>query len=210
MALKRAFTDKEAYGLTQRHREIGEKYLRKHKTAGAIPESESMKLYELFMIGSTFQELDQQFDQHELGQIILTAALKGWCADRDKMMYTLKDRVRSKVVKSVIDQVDFLTTMLQCTNAQHMQAMRKYILDPENNIPPTITPKNIKEYKDISETLYKIVQGATPGAKGKVSPMFDALSPSPQQKQRVKEALDEEEEEFDPQAFLAENSDVVE
>ena len=209
MALKRALSEKERYGLTQHQIDIAEKYLRKHKTAGAIAITPAMKVYELFMIGSSFQELDQQFDQYDIAQIILTAAIRGWCVDRDKMMHTLRDRVRAKVVKSVIDQVDFLTTMLQCVNAQHMNDMRKYILDPENNVPPTITIKNIKEYKEVSETLYKIVQGATPGAKGKTSPMFDALAPDvPESKKKT--LPEDEEEEFDPTQFLAENSDVTE
>jgi len=207
MALKRALSEKERYGLTHQQIDMAEKYLRKNKTAGAIPQAESMKVYELFMIGSSFAELDQQFDQYTMAQIILTSALRGWCVDRDKMMHTLRDRVRAKVVKSVIDQVDFLTTMLQCVNAQHMNDMRRYILDPENNTPPDITIKNIKEYKEVSEVLYKIVQGATPGAKGKVSPMFDALSPEAHPKPRQNY---DEEDEFDPTTFLAENSDVEE
>ena len=86
-----------------------------------------------------------------------------------------------------------------------MNDMRKYILDPENNVPPTMTIKNIKEYKEVSETLYKIVQGATPGSKGKVSPMFDALAPDVPE-QNKKKLPEDDEDDFDPTAFLADNS----
>jgi hypothetical protein len=178
MALKRDFNDEEKIGLTQREIELGEKYLRKHKTAGAIGDVQSLKLYEMFLIGSSLHEIQQQFPEYEIGQIVLTAALKKWGMDRDKMQGTLRDRVRAKVVKSVIEQVDFLTSMLSVANVEHVDEMRKYIIDP-NNPKPNLRIKSIKDYKEVAEVLGKIVQGATPGAKSNsISPMFDALAPN--------------------------------
>lgn len=178
MALKRDFNDEEKIGLTQREIELGEKYLRKHKTAGAIGDVQSLKLYEMFLIGSSLHEIQQQFPEYEIGQIVLTAALKKWGMDRDKMQGTLRDRVRAKVVKSVIEQVDFLTSMLSVANVEHVDEMRKYIIDT-NNPKPMLRIKSIKDYKEVAEVLGKIVQGATPGAKSNsISPMFDALAPN--------------------------------
>lgn len=180
MALKREFTEIEKMGLSSQDIEIGEKYLRRNKTAGAIGEIESLKVFELFMIGNSFSELHAQFPQYELGQIIMTSAIRKWGADRERMQSTLRDRVKAKVVKSVIDQVDFLTAMLQVSSTEHMNDMRKYILDPANNPAPSLRIKSIKDYKEIADVLGKIVQGATPtGKDNKVSPMFDALSPQP-------------------------------
>jgi hypothetical protein len=178
MALKRDFNEEEKVGLTQREIELGEKYLRKHKTAGAIDDIEALKLYEMFLIGSSMQEIQQQFPQYEVGQIVLTAALKKWGLDREKMQGTLRDRVRAKVVKSVIEQVDFLTSILSVANVEHLDEMRRYIMDA-NNPKPSLRISSIKEYKDVTETLAKIVQGATPNAKNNtMSPMFDALAPN--------------------------------
>lgn len=178
MALKRSFNDDEKVGMSQPEIEIGEKYLRANKTAGAIGQTESLKLYEMYMVGCSFHEIHQQFPNYELGQIILTAALQKWGADRDKMQSSLRDRVRAKVIKSVIEQTDFLTSMLSVASAEHVSDMRKYIMDPDNNLPPSLRIKSIKDYKEVADTLAKIVQGATPGAKdNKHSPMFDALAP---------------------------------
>lgn len=178
MALKRDFNDDEKIGLTQREIELGEKYLRKYKTAGAIDDIQALKLYEMYLIGSSMHEIHQQFPQYEVGQIVLTAALKKWGMDREKMQGTLRDRVRAKVVKSVIEQVDFLTSMLSVATVEHLDEMRRYILD-SNNPKPSLRISNIKEYKDVTETLGKIVQGATPSAKSNnMSPMFDALAPA--------------------------------
>jgi hypothetical protein len=191
MALKRNFNDEEKVGLSTREVEIGEKYLRKHKTAGAIEEIEALKLYEMFLIGSSFTEINHQFPQYELGQIIMTAALRKWGTDREKMQGTLRDRVRAKVVKSVIEQVDFLTSMLSVASAEHIEQMRDYILD-STSPKPNLRIKSIKEYKEVTDTLSKIVQGATPNARNNsTSPMFDTLAPQPKKKVESKKKDDD-------------------
>lgn len=178
MALKKRLTQEEKYGLSEEETKLAEKYLRKHKTAGALKELEAAKLFELYLLGESLPKIAGQFTQYPMGQIALTAALRGWAYDRDKMMHTLQDRVKAKVVKSVLDQVDFLTTMMAVANAEHLEAMVKYCQDPINNPKPQMRVTNIKEYKDVAETLYKIVAGATPAGKDKkASPMFDALTP---------------------------------
>lgn len=182
MALKKNLTNEEKYGLSEEEIKLATKYLRKHKTAGALPELEAAKLYEMYLLGDSISKIAQQFSNYPIGQICLTAALKGWAKDRDKMMHTLQDRVRAKVVKSVLDQVDFLTSMMAVANAEHLEDMIKYVQDPINNPKPSMRVTNIKEYKDVAETLYKIVAGATGNNGGKdkgKSPMFDALTARP-------------------------------
>jgi hypothetical protein len=199
MALKRYFTDEERFGLTEEEIKLGEKFLRKYKTAGAIDEAESMKLYEMYMVGCSFYEINQQYPRYPIDQIILTAALRKWPHDREKMLGSLKDRVQAKVVKSVIEQVDFLTTMLSVANTEHLEAMRKFIIDPEKNPKPEIRVQNIKEYKEVVETLYKLVAGAGGGSKtSKASAMFEALEPS-----RAKKHLPEAPQEEDAATIIA-------
>jgi len=205
MALKRSFNDDEKIGMSQQEVEIGEKYLRANKTAGAVSQIESLKLYEMYMVGCSFHEIHQQFPNYDLGQIILTGALQRWGMDRDKMQSSLRDRVRSKVIKSVIEQTDFLTAMLSVASAEHIDQMRKYIVDPENNVAPSLRIKSIKDYKEVTDTLAKIVQGATPSARdNKHSPMFDALAPTaPSLPERNKAP---EEDEFNLDDILAQTT----
>lgn len=197
MALKRRFSEEEKFGLTEEEVKIAEKYLRKYKTAGAIPEVESIKLYELYMVGCSFHEIHQQHPEYPIAKIVLTAALRGWARDREKMMGSLRDRVQAKVVKSVIEQVELLTTMLSVTNVEHMDAMRRYIIDPMNNPKPDMRIQTIKDYKEITETLQKLVAGAT-GANKKSSAMFDALNAPAKTLPEGKE-----EEDDDPAAIIA-------
>jgi hypothetical protein len=203
MALKKNLTDEEKYGLSEEETKLATKYLRKHKTAGALTDLDAAKLYEMYLLGDSIAKIAQQFPQYPIGQIALTAALRGWPKDRDKMLHTLQDRVRAKVVKSVLEQVDFLTAMMSVANAEHLEAMIKYIQDPLNTPKPNMRVTNIKEYKDVAETLYKIVAGATGGGTGKdkqKSPMFEALtSPKP----KGLEEPEQEEEELDINALAA-------
>jgi len=197
--LKKKLTDEERHGLSEEEIKLAEKYLRKHKTAGALKELEAAKLFELYLLGESLSKIAQQFPQYSLGQVTLTAALRGWAHDRDKMMHTLQDRVRAKVVKSVLEQVDFLTAMMSVVNAEHLESMMKYCQDPVNNPKPALRIENIKEYKDVAETLYKIVSGATPSGRDKSkSPMFDALTP------QVINKLEPKIEEPDASILLAE------
>ena len=184
MALKKNLTDEEKYGLSEEEQKLATKYLRKNKTAGALTDLDAAKLYEMYLLGDSIAKIAQNFPNYPIGQIALTAALRGWAKDRDRMQHTLQDRVRAKVVKSVLDQVDFLTSMMAVANSEHLESMVKYIQDPINNPKPAMRVTNIKEYKDVAETLYKIVAGATGGGTGKdkqKSPMFDALTATPKQ-----------------------------
>lgn len=195
MALKRNFNDEEKIGMTQQEIDIGEKYLRAYKTAGAVPSPESIKLYEMYMVGCSYHEIHQQFPNYELGKIILTGALQKWGADRDRMQGSLRDRVRSKVIKSVIEQTDFLTSMLSVASAEHIEQMRNYILDPANNPAPSLRIRSIKDYKEVTDTLAKIIQGATPTAKdNKHSPVFDVLAPTGNNPEQEKKKQNEEED----------------
>lgn len=181
MALKTHLTDEERYGLSEEEVKLATKWLRANKTAGVIPDLEAAKLFEMYLLGEPIVKLAQTFPQYPIGQIAFTAAYKRWPHDRDRMLHTLKDRVQAKVVKSVIDQVDFLTAMMAVSNAEHLEAMVRYCQDPINNPKPSLRITSVKEYKDVSETLQKIVSGVA-GGNGdngrpqKASPMMNALS----------------------------------
>lgn len=194
MALKKNLTEEEKYGLSDEEIKLATKHLRKNKTAGALQDLEAAKLYEMYLLGDSIAKIAQNFPNHSIGQIALTAALRGWAKDRDRMQHTLQDRVRAKVVKSVLDQVDFLTSMMAVANTEHLEVMIKYIQDPINNPKPAMRVTNIKEYKDVAETLYKIVAGSTGGGTGKdkqKSPMFDALTASPKKLEDANDADDD-------------------
>ena len=84
MALKKNLSDEEKYGLSEEEIKLATKYLRKNKTAGALKDLEAARLYEMYLLGDSLAKIAQQFPQYPIGQITLTAALRGWAKDRDK------------------------------------------------------------------------------------------------------------------------------
>ena len=128
--LKKRLNEDERFGLTQEEIKLAEKWLRKHKTAGALTDGDAYKLFELFMIGTSFADMHLQYPEYPLAQILLTAALRQWGKDRDKLMSSLQDRVKAKIVKAVVESVDFLTSTLSVAGVEHLEQMRKYIKDP--------------------------------------------------------------------------------
>jgi hypothetical protein len=161
-----------------------------------------MLLYELFMIGTSFKDMHLQYPQYPLEQIILTAALRKWPSDRNRMMSSLKERVSAKVVKSVVESVDFLTSMLSVATVENIEQMRRYIQDPENNPKPAMRIQSIKEYKDILETLQKLVDGATNPNKQTKSNMFGTLEAPVQLSKKTEQNKTNQQE--DPAILLAE------
>lgn len=176
MGLKRQFTAHEQKGLTQEEIKVGLKYLRKHKTRGRIPDTEAVKVQEYFMVGATFHELAEQFPEYELGQIILTAAMKGWVHDRDRLLWTIQDRVKARIVKTFVGQIDFISTLLEVNNVEQLRALREYILDPSKQ-PPANRITNLKEYREICELLMKL------GGTGFMSPQGEGGKKGPKKKQ---------------------------
>lgn len=202
--LKKNLTEEEKFGLTAEEITLATRYLRRHKTKGALSDADAMLLYEHYMIGTSFKDLALQFPQFPIAQIILSAALRKWARDRDRMMSSLRDRVRAKVVKSVVESVDFLTMMISVTNAEHLETMRQYVLDPSKNKKPDLRIESIKEYKEILESLQKMVDGTT-NPKQKSSALYGALEDTKKigDKNKPKEI-----EEDDPAKMLAEVIDV--
>ena len=177
--LKKRLNEDERLGLTQEEIKLAEKWLRKHKTAGALSDGDALKLFELFMIGTSFSDMHLQYPQYPMGQILLTAALRQWCKDRDKLMSSLQDRVKAKIVKAVVESVDFLTSTLSVAGTEHLDQMRKYVNDPANNPVPKLRIGTLKEYKDVLETLQKLVSSTAPtNGKGGGSAMIGALEKS--------------------------------
>ena len=100
------------------------------------------------------------------------------------MMGTLKDRIQARVVKSVLEQVDFLSTLIAVTNAQHLDTMKAYLKDPKNTAVPEIAIKNIKDYKDVAESLNKLVSGVATTEPAKKGIVREAMKVQPSTKTR--------------------------
>lgn len=194
--LKKRLSDEEAIGLSPDERRLADKYVRKFKTAGALKGYEAIMVCELFMLGSSVNEIHYQYPAFTPGQIALTIGLNKWGKDREKVASSIRERVKAKVVKSVIEQVDVLTTMLSVSAKQHLEKMKMYIADPKNNPMPDMRIETIKEYKEVSESLMKLVQGTTSNG-GKPAPILASFLPQEQKQEKIEKPEEKKEISFD-------------
>lgn len=172
MALKRFLNDDEKFGLSGEEIRLAEKWLKKYKTAGAVQDPEAMKIYEMLILGSTVMEIHTSFPQWPIGQIALTIALRKWMHAREKMISSVSGTATARLAKSVIDSVNFLTSMLAVANTEHLMQMQKYVRDPENEPKPDLRIQSLKEYKEILDSLQKMVTGSG----GNKNSLLDKLS----------------------------------
>ena len=64
--------------------------------------------------------------------------------------------------------------------------MKDYIADPINNPPPNLKIESIKDYKEVAESLQKLVAGAQ-GKHQKTSAMFDAIGNTKTRHKEIKD-----------------------
>jgi len=154
--LKKKLNATERYGLTHDEVKSAENYLRFHKTQGTLNDQDAIPLYEMYLLGYSFEEIQKNYAQYSLGRIILTAALNSWTRDREKLAGSIMDRIKARIVRSTVEQVEYLSNMLAVANMESKDEVDKYLADPKSNPAPTMRIKSFKEYKDVVETLAKV------------------------------------------------------
>jgi hypothetical protein len=165
--LKKKLTPDEKVGLSDDEARQAERYLKKFRTKSIINEMEALPMMQLYMIGTSFTDIHNQYPDYPLPRILLTAALKKWGLNRSKLMGSLKDRVQAKVVKTLVDSVDFTSMLLQVAVTEHLEEMRAYIQDPKNNPLPSLRIQSMKDFDSVLGSLQKLMNTANPEAKGK-------------------------------------------
>lgn len=171
--LKKRLNAEERYGLTFDQIREAEKYLKQYKTAGALNPQEALPLYELYLLGYSMEDLNRKFPQYPLGKIALTAALNEWHKDREKLASSVYDRIRARIVRSTVEQVEFLTDMISVSTTENVEEMRRYLQDPSKSPPPDMRIKSLKEYSQVIEMLSKVADSvralATPAGQAEAA-----------------------------------------
>jgi hypothetical protein len=106
------------------------------------------------------------------------------------------DRIKARIVRSTVEQVEYLTGMLAVASVESKEEVQAYLNDPKNNAAPSMRIKSFKEYKDVVETLSKVTDfiksTATPGQEEQDPPKKIGGRPKkelPKAEERSTEAL---------------------
>jgi hypothetical protein len=156
--VKKRLKAEEKYGLTPEQIAEAERFIRKNKSIGAIAQQDAVPLYEMFVLGYAFQDLVRKFPQYELGRVIYTAAAGGWIKDRERLASSVYDRIRARVIRSTVEQVEFLTDMVAVSTAESSEEVRKYLANPNGQPPPQLRIKSFKDYQQVIEMLASVTE----------------------------------------------------
>lgn len=148
----------EKYGLTNEQVAAAERFLKRKPDAAPINQQDAASLYEMFMLDYTLEDIAAKFNQHEYGHVVYTAAVNSWIKDRERMAATIYDRIKSRVVRSTVEQVEFLTDMIAVSSKESAEEVKKYLQNPMANPPPQMRIKSFKDYQQVVEMLLKVTE----------------------------------------------------
>ncbi len=185
---KKKLNNTLSYGLTPDQVKEAEKCFNK-SPADFINAQEAIPLYEMFIIGYSFEEIQKHYPQFPLGRIILTASMNHWVKDRETLANSIYDRVKARLIKSTVEQVEFLTDLISVSATENSEEVRKYLADPINNQKPEMRIESLKEYKQVVDMLTSITSSMKTNVPQR--PSEDGMKKIPTKK--VKELKEDEE-----------------
>lgn len=161
---KTHFTDQEALGLSPDEKDKAEKWMRANFTSTQCETKDLPSLFEMYMLGYTFPDIQKEFPKYDVRQITMTAALHKWGAQKESMKASIQNRVQQKISKAVMEQVDFLTTLFDVAAIDNLQEMKAYVQDPNNAPKPKMAISSLKEYKEAVDMLSKVLNSINTAA----------------------------------------------
>jgi len=115
-------------------------------------------MLEAFLVGYSIDEVADRYPHADRQKLIYTAAVNGWAKKRQEVAASIYDRVRAKLVRSVVEQVDHMTDLLSVASTESKAQIAAYLQDPVANPPPQNRIRSMKEYKDAIESLMKLTE----------------------------------------------------
>ena len=93
----------------------------------ALSPSTASNMFNLFLNGSSLQEIWKLNRQIALGSIIEAAVKFNWHTEKVQYSQDLHGKIREKVVQSQLQATELLTDMLTVANKQHSEKLKRYI-----------------------------------------------------------------------------------
>jgi hypothetical protein len=155
--LKKKLSSEERKGLEALHVRQAEDYLSLHGNV-LLNELEASAPLEAFLVGYSIEEVSDRYPEINKSKLIATAAIGRWYSKRQEIASSIYDRVKAKLIRSVVEQVDYMTDLLSVASTEGKETISAYLKDPLNNPPPANRIRSIKEYKDAIDSLTKLTE----------------------------------------------------
>lgn len=144
-------------GIQDAHVQLANKYLSINGD-NPISELEAAPLLEAFLVGYSIDEVADRFPHMDKSQIVYTSIVNGWHKKRQEVAASIYDRVKAKLIRSVVEQVDYMTDLLSVVSTESKTQIAAYLSNPDTNPPPQNRIRSMKEYKEAIESLMKLTE----------------------------------------------------
>jgi hypothetical protein len=185
---KKRLNTEEKYNLTNDQIGIAERYLKQYGELATLTDVEARPLYEMRLLDYSYADINYKNPNVPMGKLLLTAALKGWERDAENLAGSILDRIKTKMVRSTVEQVDILTGLISVFNSETTFQIKKYLEDPDNNKLPSNRIGNFKELQITMDLLREITNTLTKMASTPDTKQRKALPPTIVKKEKSEEA----------------------
>jgi hypothetical protein len=142
--MKPKLTNGQIYGLTAEEQGIAQRYLRKQGNKKISLDADTLdQMLDLFLMGYPFYLIQREYPQFTLDEIVFSAAIGQWHKKRELVLNSTHEKMRAKVASSMVNQIEFLSLLLQASNVESVQQLKNYINDPVNNPKPSFSINSI-------------------------------------------------------------------
>lgn len=197
---RKRLSSEEREGLDQKALKLADAYFHSNGDSPFL-DIEVTSALEAFLVGYSIHEVADRYPNLDRAKLFYTAAVQRWHHKRQEVASSIYDRVRAKLIRSVVEQVDFMTDMLSVASIESKETMAAYIKDPVNNQPPANRIRSLKDYKSAIDSLTQLTEHVA-----KIAGTRDS-SVSSVRKQKQSKAITKE---SDILAVLAGSEDEVE
>ena len=198
---KKRLNAEEREGLSDVYISAADAYLRKGN-AEPVPPQEVGSVFELYILGYPLEDIVQRFPKYSLGQIAYTAALHRWNRDKNMVAASVYDRIRTRIIRSTVEQIEFLTDLISVTSTESSEEIKQYLNDPKNSPKPAMRISDIEEYQQVVKMLDQVTKNVKI-----VAPPAEDVPKEKRISSLSKKALPKVEEASDILADLAEGED---
>ena len=140
--------------LTTEERKAYEEYVESGRPPLSI--QTSLQLYELFLQGSSCQDIAKIKTAFPLGMIVRARIDHGWDRRRQEHMDGLYEQVGGRIRQTIMESVNFVGDLMAVAHKLHGMKLKKFLITENPDDLGELNLFSFKQYKEAIEMLMKL------------------------------------------------------
>lgn len=145
---------KEEDGFTNREIRAYERY--KEKKGAPISPDTALNFFRMYLEGYSLTDIHSKHRAWPLGALVDACIRYGWKDKKEEYLDTLQNQVMERLGKIKLESLNFALDMATVAHKQFRDEMMKYVQNPDDEKPPKIRIKSIREYKELMNIIMSL------------------------------------------------------